>query len=346
MQSNLEVKINKILERSIDNKRVFGLSFYAKSEKFEFTTSKGNLKIDDQFFIASTTKLFVTAIIMQLRFEKKLLLEDKLLIHIPEEIISKLNFYNGVDYSNQITIKQLLAHTSGVPDYFEGRQENGKSLLDDLTSGIDQYWSFNDIITETRKIKSTFMPDQKGKALYSDTNFQLLGKIIETIEKKSFDLVLSERILKPLKLSNTFMYRDADDIRPKHMYYKENELIIPRAMSSFGPDGGIISTSKDLMTFLNAFFEGNIIPIEYIEKMQIWNRIFYPLESGIGIHRLKLPWIFSPFKPIPEIIGHSGLSGAFAYFCPKKNLYMTGTVNQISNPDISFKLMIKILNLF
>jgi hypothetical protein len=66
------------------------------------------------------------------------------------------------------------------------------------------------------------------------------------------------------------------------------------------------------------------------------------MQSGLGIHLFKLPWIFNPTGLIPYFIGHSGLSGALAFYSPKENLYIAGTVNQIAYPDISFKTMIKL----
>jgi len=116
------------------------------------------------------------------------------------------------------------------------------------------------------------------------------------------------------------------------------------AMTSFGPDGGIVSTANESMIFLKAFFNGKLFPKEYLDEMKDWNKIFFPLQYGIGIARFKLPRIFSPFKPVPKLIGHSGLSGAFAYYCPEKDIYLTGTVNQIHNAGLSYKLMIRILN--
>ncbi len=100
------------------------------------------------------------------------------------------------------------------------------------------------------------------------------------------------------------------------------------------------------MTFLRAFFGGQLFPKVYISELTVWNRIFFPLQYGIGVARFKLSRIFSPFKPTPELIGHSGLSGAFAYYCPQKDLYLTGTVNQTAKPGLSYRLMIKLLNCF
>jgi CubicO group peptidase (beta-lactamase class C family) len=114
-------------------------------------------------------------------------------------------------------------------------------------------------------------------------------------------------------------------------------------MTSFGPDGGIVSTAKESMTFLRAFFSEKLFPIAYLPELKAWNKIFFPLQYGTGMARFKMPWIFSPFQPLPEIIGHSGLSGAFADYCPEKDMYLTGTVNQIASPSLSYKLMFKLI---
>jgi CubicO group peptidase (beta-lactamase class C family) len=143
-------------------------------------------------------------------------------------------------------------------------------------------------------------------------------------------------------LSKTYLYKDINDITPKTLYYKTNPLPIPKAMTSFGSDGGIVSTSEDMLSFIEAFFTGKIFQSTNLNELQEWNKIFFPMRAGIGIHLFKLPWIFNPLGSIPNFIGHSGLSGALAYYCPEKNIYVVGTVNQVAYPDISFKTMIKL----
>lgn len=192
-------------------------------------------------------------------------------------------------------------------------------------------------------MKPLFAPGTNNKANYSDANFQLLGKIIENITNKSFSEICIDFIINPLGLSNTYLYQDPTDCKPKTLYYKNKELNIPKAMTSFGADGGIASTSSDMIVFIEGFFTGKLFPSKYIDELQEWNKIFFPMRAGIGIHLFKLPWIFNPFGTVPYFIGHSGLSGALAYFCPEKNIYIAGTVNQVAHPDLSFRTMIKLI---
>ena len=336
-------QLQHILNKSVDNKKIFGTSFCIKHNGETWCGASGNLNTDSQYFIASTTKLFVTAIILKFRAENKLKLDDNITSYLDESILNGIHVLNGHDYSREITIKNLLAHTSGISDYFQQKGENGKSFEDEIKEGNDRFWTFENVIEYSKSLKPYFKPNTKGKAHYSDTNFQLLGRIIENITGKSISDNYEELIFNPLGLTQTYLYTDIEDKKPKTLYYKKNELHIPKAMASFGPDGGIVSTSKEMLVFLEAFFNGTFFPKSYISELKVWNKLFIPLESGIGVHRVKLPWFFNPTGVIPELVGHSGLSGAIAYYSAEKDLYITGTVNQVAYPDTSFRLAFKLI---
>jgi D-alanyl-D-alanine carboxypeptidase len=79
-----------------------------------------------------------------------------------------------------------------------------------------------------------------------------------------------------------------------------------------------------------------------LAAMQRWNPIFFPLQYGYGLMRFKLPRLLSPFGFSPELIGHSGSSGSFLYYCPELDLYMAGTINQMALPRVPFPLMLKV----
>jgi D-alanyl-D-alanine carboxypeptidase len=340
--STLNDKLQNVLDKSFDQKNIFGTSFAIKQDTFYWNGSAGNLKATDSYFIASTTKLFTSAIIFHLKDEGKLSLEDKINKYLDNKTLKGLHVFKGKDYSNEITIKQLLAHTSGLPDYFQNKGQNGLSLEDELIQGKDQFWTFDQAIEKSKAMTPIFAPGTKNKAHYSDANFQLLAKIIENITQKSYSQNCKELIIDKLNLSKTYLYSDSTDLTPKSMYYQNKVLEIPKAMTSFGPDGGMVSTNADLLVFIEAFFEGKLFSKENLEDMQSWNKIFFPMRAGVGIHQFKLPWIFNPTGFIPVFIGHSGLSGALAYYSPREKLFIVGTVNQIAHPDLSFKTMIKL----
>jgi len=336
--------LQRILDRTVDNKKVFGTSFAIKHGDSVWSGTAGNFKDDQQYFIASTTKLFVTAIVLNLVSQGRLSLEDPINRYLDSETMDGLHLHKGSDYSGKLTIRHLISHTSGLPDYFEDKNSAGGSLFTELIKeGNDRSWTFEQFIDLSKALPTHFVPGAKRKAHYSDTNFQLLGKIIENLTGMSIGENYSQSIIEPLGLTSTYLYDDAADTRPQFLYYKKRQLRIPKAMASFGPDGGVVSTSTDMLTFIESFFTGRLFPVAYVDMLQQWNNIFYPFQSGIGIHRFKLPWLLNPLGTIPELIGHSGLSGALAFHGLGKRLYIAGTVNQLAYRSTSFRLSIRLI---
>jgi len=342
-QNPLPAELQQLLDRSVDNKKVFGTAFAIKTERLSWQGAAGNLSHDQPYFIASTTKLYTTALILQLQAAGKLQLSDKISSYLPATVLTGLHLYKGKDHAGDITIAHLLAHRSGLPDYFQGKGPSGKSLEDELMAGRDQSWTFEQAMERTKAMKPLFAPGAKGKAHYSDANFQLLGRIIELVSGHSYAANCEQHLLEPLGLKSTYLYQNPSDTSPKVLHYKNKELHIPKAMASFGPDGGMVSTSTDMLVFLEAFFTGKLFPKAYLPEMQEWNRIFFPMQAGVGIHLFKLPWLMNPTGAMPSFMGHSGLSGALAYYSPQHQLYIAGTVNQVAYPDRSFKSMLKLV---
>ncbi len=342
----MQEKIQSFLEKMTDNKAVFGTALRVENAEGEvlFDGATGNIKTDSQYFIASTTKLYTVAMLMKLRSEGLLELEDKLDKFFDTELIKGLNVYKGQDYSDMITVQQLLAHSSGIPDYFDGKNPRGTSYEHELTLGNDVPYTFEQAIVWAKEMRSTFTPGQKGKALYSDTNFQLLGRIVEILRKDKLENVLEKEIFKVLGLKKTYVFTNKPDQKPVDMNFKDKPLIIPLAMSCMACDGGIVSTTEESMIFIKAFFAGKFFPKEYFKQMMSdYRGVMFPLQYGTGLMRFQLPGIFTLFRHVPELLGHSGLSGAFEYYAPEVDLYFTGTVNQVSDPSISYRMLTNVL---
>jgi len=319
------------------------LSVYRRSDQLSLNISAGNLAENHPFFIASSTKLYVTAILLQLCEQGKLKLDDPLSSHLPGDELHGLHHYKGQDYSARLTLRHLMAHTSGLPDYFQ-QKIDGQSLLGRLQSGEDMAWSYEDALRWTKALPAKFPPASANKAFYSDSNYQILGRIIELIEGRDMASIFMHRIFEPLGLSQSYLYTDAKDMTPRITNYKTAPLEIRQAMASFGPDGGIVSTAPEMMVFLRGFFEGKLFDTSVLQGLYVWRKVMFPLQYGTGIMRFATPRIFSPLKKQPELIGHSGLSGGFMFFAPERGIYFTGTVNQIAKPGASFQLMLQAMS--
>ena len=330
-----EKLLSDVLNKMVDNKRIYSavLCVENSDKSLSWTGAAGNMQKDSRFFIASVTKLYVTAVTMRLIEENHIELNDKISRYLPDYFCEKLHAINGVDYSDEITISHLISNTSGLPDYFFHKQSNGKTVASELMEGNDEPWHLEKTIDLIKNLRPKFKPGAKGKASYSDTNYQLLGRIIENVTGKSISEVFDYYLFSELKLINTYAYNKTNDNTPVPFYYKTDQLWLPKYMASITVEGGIVSTADELMMFLKEFFRGRFFPKEKINDLKQWNLILPPpglFYFGIGLEKLWTPRIISPFKPIKEIIGFWGQTGSFAFYNPETDLYFCGTTNQIN----------------
>lgn len=326
--------LEKIIADILKKKKIFSAVLCVESGdgRLSWTGAAGNMQPDSRYFIASVTKLYVTVIVLRLVEEKVLSLDDTIAAYLPEEYIRGLHVLKGTDFSSQITVKHLISNTSGLPDYFFHQRADGSSAARLLLEGRDGAWHLDKTIGEVKKLKPKFPPGKKGRASYSDTNYQLLGRIIELVTGKSMGEVFRQYIFEPLHLKDTYVYSDTNDQSPVPFYYKSGKLWLPEYMTSVSAEGGIVSTANECMKFLKGFFQGSFFPVEEIARLKQWNMIYPPpglFQYGIGLEKLWIPQIMSPFRHIGEILGFWGQTGSFAWYNPDTDLYFTGTTNQI-----------------
>jgi len=321
------------MDSIIGKKHVFSAVMRVESGdgSFAWSGARGEMNPKSRYFIASVTKLYVTAVIMSLVEENKLRLDDKINKYIPQDYLEKLHVFKGVDYSNTITIMHLISNTSGIPDYFFYKEPGKPRAADSLFSGNDEAWGFDKMINAVKNMKPKFPPDYKNKVHYSDTNYRLLGKIIEIVTEKNTAEAFKERIFDVLDLRNTYMYSDPNDDSPAVLYYKGTCVCVPNYMASIGSEGGIVSTADEVMIFTKAFFSGQFFPKEKIEALKKWRMLLPPpglFYFGIGLEKMPTPRIMMPIKPIREIVGFWGQTSSFAWYNSDTDLYFTGTANQ------------------
>lgn len=332
----VEERLRAVVERAGRDRQLTGIVAAVEhpASGLAWTGVHGDCRPDTEFFVASTTKLHTTAILLRLVGRGALHLDDRL-VDVLDGGLDGLHVIGGVDRTGEITIRHLMSQTSGLADYFQGTLPDGTSLEHTLTSGVDRGWTATESIDLARRIGAAFPPGHRRKALYSDTNYQLLGMAIEAVLDVSYAEAVQREVAEPLGLSRTRVHTDPTDTSPLPLRYGDRVLDVPRAMVSFGPDGGIVSTAGELMAFVRAFFEGGLFERETIRELQDYRRVFFPLQYGVGVARFALPRVIGG----EEMVGHSGLSGAFSFLAPRPGVYVTGTVNNIAEPARPFHLM-------
>ncbi len=323
-----------IVSRMTRSRAVYGAILCVENGdgSLSWTGSSGNLEPGARYFIASVTKMYVTAVILRLRAENRIELDARMSRYLPAELITGLHVSGGVDRTAEITVQHLMSNTSGLTDYFFGKGPDGKKAASGLFEGHDEPWPVERIVERVRTLKPRFRPGQPGKVHYSDTNYELLGSIIEVVTGKPVAEVFREIIFNELGLQDTYAFADPEDTTPAPMYYRDTPVHVPRYIASITAEGGIVSTAPEVMKFLKAFFAGHFFPKETIGELKAWNRIYFPgqFDFGIGLEKQWVPRIMSPLNPVGELLGFWGQSGAFAFHNPKRDLYFTGTVNQLS----------------
>lgn len=320
-------------------------AFYnAKYERYA-----AHIDANRPYFIASVTKMYSTAIIMQLVDEGGVDLAAPIPTYLPAELIDGIHVYQGTDYSQQITVRQLVRQTSGLADYFMGKRVDGSSLLRDLKQNIDRAYSIDDVLAQVRKMTPRFPPDAHGgqRAAYSDTNYQLLGAIIEAVTDQPLAQAYQTRIFDRLGLVSTYLYDHHQKLRngpqPLTVYHRDQALRLPLSMSSERGAGGIVSTVPESLRFLRAYFAGELFDAVHLPLMMQWNAMFFPIQYGAGLMRFKLPRWMTLFRDSPELIGHAGSTGSFAFYAPQKEIFVAGTFNQAAKPSRPFGFMLKAL---
>jgi CubicO group peptidase (beta-lactamase class C family) len=343
----LEGRLSSILSAYASRPDTNAVSFALASPGRDWDWEWAEPDARRQYFIASTTKLFVTAIIMQLTAEGALDLDLPAITYLKPAIMAGIHVLRGVDSSPRITVRELLSHTSGIADYFEQRRADGGTTFQRALEA-DFGWLFDDVLRITKEqMTPRFAPSSRGKAFYSDTNYQILGALIEGLTGASFEEAVRKRVIEPLMLTDTYPFTIETLDRyaeVSSMLFGTERIFIPKAMASVRADGGMVSTASDALVFLRAFVSGGLFPATYLEELQAeWRHIFTPLEYGTGIMRFALPRYFSPFRAAPAMIGHSGASGTVLFYVPEIDLYISGTVNQVKKRSLPYNILVRLV---
>jgi D-alanyl-D-alanine carboxypeptidase len=217
----------------------------------------GTIPADSRFRIGSQTKMMVATVLLQLVEAGRLGLDDKLADLLPEVAADGL-----VERADEITVQQLVQHTSGIPDWFyqSGSTEPAFDVFDFTT-----YYRPIDIVKMTRGRPRTGEPGETFT--YSNTNFTLIGMIIERTTGHTLAAELDRRLFRPLSMTRTYQpTKPPEGIKGPHGhgYYPDSTGTlrdVHRFNASWGNGaGGVISTTQDVSTFQRAFDQGRLLP--------------------------------------------------------------------------------------
>lgn len=262
---------------------------------------------NSEFTLSSISKVFTSSAILQLRDKGKLKLDDHIEMYFPD-----------FPYPN-ISIRNLLSHTSGLPDY---------NLYEEQIKEYPNKIFYNqDILPSLKKWKEPLHFEPGGKWEYSNTNFCLLALLVEKLSGVEFKTYIQRYIFAPANMKNTYFQTDTINNSTKNtsinyefpwLFSTEMQNVDSLKKyrwrlynaSGFVGQGNIITTTEDMLKFDNALYSGKII------KTHSLNEAFSPtkLNSGENVNARRdhgkssygLGWFVLEDTSAGKIVWHTG----------------------------------------
>ncbi|MFD2044927.1 serine hydrolase domain-containing protein [Ornithinibacillus salinisoli] len=312
----------------------------------EGMTGEMKASANQPYYVASVGKLFTSVVISILVDQGKLSYEDHIINYLDATLLEKLHVYEGKDYTDQIQVRHLLNHTSGVHDYFEDKPKQGKAMLDLLLEEPNRFWTPQETIAWSKEhLTSHFPPGEDFH--YSDTGYHILGLIIEQVTSRPYHEVLKKHIFQPLRMDHTYLLQHSKPIEETKepiadINIRNNNVTNYRSLSIDYAGGGIVAPARDLLKFMKAVVNNEIITQESLERMHDWAKFAPGIDYGYGIMK---------FKPTPIVLpkkygmwGNAGITGSFMFYHPELETYIIGSLNHFLYHRKGVKLAFKVID--
>lgn len=290
------------------------------------------MRPDDRFRAGSVMKPFVAAVVLQLAEEGLLSLDDPLTAVLPADVTSMFAA------SDRITVRMLLNHTSGIPEW----------LTDEARAAIAanpvKVWSDTEYFQMASSQTPCFPPGEGFT--YSNTDYNLLGLVIEHASGRPWQVQIRERIVERLQLSDTVLPEPGDLSIPgsyAHGYMDMGSGLVDMSEidpSMAGAAGGhaLVTTTAELARFLGAmlsselFQEGQTLAetLTFVDMAQDAAPSGHPVGYGLGIMKFLLPGDV-------EMVGHPGTTGGyqcFVYSLPNQRITISGMMSNMASDQM------------
>jgi D-alanyl-D-alanine carboxypeptidase len=258
---------------------------FALAVGFSDRQNKTLMKANDRMLAGSVGKTFAAATALQLIKEGKIALDDKI-----EKYLAREPWFARLPNAKEITVRQLMNHSSGLVRY-----EFKDQFTKDLTANPDKVWKPAELVAYLLDEKPPF---DAGKGWdYSDTNYIVLGMIIEKVTGRKFYDEANRRLLKPLKLTNTIP-QDGPKLKavvqgyagPNNPFGGTDEMIV-NGKFAINPQfewtgGGYVSTAEDLARWAKMLYEGKAFSSDLLP--QVLDGVSAPMlgreaKYGLGV---------------------------------------------------------------
>ena len=294
------------------------------------------------YHAASVGKTFTATIVAMLAEEGELAFGDPIQDYLDEEVLDGLHVYKGQEYTDEITIRHLLNHTSGLPHFhpedralFNRKPEEspeGQTFFDVMLSDPDRVWEPRET-TEWAKehLEPHFPPG--GGPYYSEVGYNLLGMIIERVTDSSYADALSDYVFDPLGMEHSYLPPFSEpavepDLPVADFYIDDEAYDVHqyRSFSAWWAGGQTVNTADELLRFHRGLAGNELVTAETLAEMRQWNKLSMGIDYGYGVLRLRpLPFLSKYYS-----WGGLGATSSFMFYTPSLDTYLAGTFNQWS----------------
>lgn len=335
MEPALDFLVGRNGDRGGGVMRIFSLDYgllWSGSSGLSDHLSGREMGTSNNFQIASITKTFTATVVLQLVEESAFKLDDRLGDLLPETVTRKLLVIDGHDYGPELTVRQLLSHTSGLPDYWSDppfvEDENNAFMLEFIAGIRDHMWKPQEILTYVRMLDPIDTPGASYH--YADSGYVVLGMLIEKFEGKALHEVYRERIFDPLGMDATYMnyHEPARSNRVvSHRYEHGQDDYGLVGYSADWAGGGLVSNAEELELFIVALADDQLfLERETGELMRSWVETGETGTGyGLGLFHVELRYGRG------DMWGHGGYGETWMYYWPKYRVTFTGTLNEENN---------------
>jgi len=274
---------------------------------------------DDAFRAASVTKHVTAAVAVRLARDGRLALDGPLADQLDPALLHRWRVFDALP---RITPRQLLAHTSGLPDYF-----GDAAFAVRLREDPDRRWRPVDLVDHAAAHGTpTFAPGEGFQ--YSDTGFVIAGILAEQSTGRELHEVYRQIVFDPLGMDGTWLEGHEPSRKPEVAHHYTEEL----DWTTISPTidwaaGGLVTTAPDLARYVRGLWSERIVDSDGLDELTRWTpgASFRPGHMlryeryGLGIGANTVEGV--------EIVGHTGFIGAFAFYASEYDAVLIGTHN-------------------
>ena len=290
--------------------------------------------------VTGVTKLVTIAMILREFDRGAMAPETPVSELLPEDVLAGLCVVGDRDHSPALTVEHLLSHRSGIVDFLEPPAKNVKSVFGQALIR-DRAWTLDQALEIAKHYPGLFTPGARKKVHYSNTNYALLGAILQESTGMTFEQLVNLRVVTSLGFKSTYVFTPSHvdryfSLAPLH---RGSEVLrLPRVLGSLGAAGGLVTTPQEMARFLRAFWSDELFGPQWREYL-----VADALKVDGGIRMARGLMITSGPSRMSGMIGQAGATGSAALVDPATGMVGVMALNHLTQRSETLQSLARLM---